>query len=44
MATIVRVLATLLALALVLVDENDNILGGANCPIYIGGTITLEEA
>ena len=44
MARIVRALVTLLALAMVLVDENDNILGGANSPIYIGGTITIEEA
>ena len=41
--TLIRALVYLLELAIVLVDENDNILGGANCPIYIGGTITLEE-
>ena len=34
----------MLQLAIVLVDEDDNILGGANCPIYIGGTVTIEES
>ena len=41
MATIVRALAALLALTLVLVDENDNVRGGTGNPIQIAGTVTF---
>ena len=41
MTTIIRALAILLSLALVLVDENDNVRGGAGNPIQISGTLTM---
>lgn len=43
MAPIARALAVLKELARVLVDENDNILGGGN-PIQVGGTITTTPS
>ena len=41
MTTIIRALATLLALAMVLVDENDTIRGGTANPIQVAGTVTF---
>ena len=43
MALAARALATLKELARVLVDENDNVLGGGN-PIQVGGTITTTPS
>ena len=42
MTVIIRALATLLGLALLLVDENDTIRGGAAYPIQVSGTITFS--
>ena len=41
MGLIIRTLATLLSLAMVLVDENDTIRGGTANPIQVAGTLTF---